>query len=208
MPALAATTSLAGPAARTGEWRRGIGRLLDDPPPLLADYIALVQSLGLYPGSPRDRACAAAPRRPPGLLRTASRGCGQPAAPLRWGHPGRGASSRCLGGAWRAAAAQGATRPRADRPAVRGPTGIRRPGPRPRHRLAALPHRCVRRLVSDQAARPGAAVPCRHETERCARHRDRPSCACASRSIRRGSMAAACWWSIRRIASSRRCRRS
>jgi 23S rRNA (adenine2030-N6)-methyltransferase len=41
-----------GPAARTEEWRRGIGRLLDDPPPLLADYIALVQSLGLYPGSP------------------------------------------------------------------------------------------------------------------------------------------------------------
>jgi 23S rRNA (adenine2030-N6)-methyltransferase len=42
----------AGPAARTEEWRSGIGRLLDDPPPALTDYVGLVQSLGLYPGSP------------------------------------------------------------------------------------------------------------------------------------------------------------
>ena len=41
-----------GPAARTEEWRRGIGRLLDNPPPLLTDYVGLVLSLGLYPGSP------------------------------------------------------------------------------------------------------------------------------------------------------------
>jgi 23S rRNA (adenine2030-N6)-methyltransferase len=41
-----------GPAARTEEWRSGIGRLLDKPPPLLADYAGLVQSLGIYPGSP------------------------------------------------------------------------------------------------------------------------------------------------------------
>jgi 23S rRNA (adenine2030-N6)-methyltransferase len=40
------------PAARTGEWRKGIGRLLDDPPPSLTDYVELVRSLGLYPGSP------------------------------------------------------------------------------------------------------------------------------------------------------------
>jgi 23S rRNA (adenine2030-N6)-methyltransferase len=44
---------LAGDAAsRTGEWRTGIARLLDDPPPELADYVGLVQRLGLYPGSP------------------------------------------------------------------------------------------------------------------------------------------------------------
>jgi len=44
---------LAGPeAARTGEWRTGIGRLLDDPPEELADYVGLVRRLGLYPGSP------------------------------------------------------------------------------------------------------------------------------------------------------------
>ncbi|WP_439577574.1 23S rRNA (adenine(2030)-N(6))-methyltransferase RlmJ [Elioraea sp.] len=44
---------LAGDAAtRTGEWRAGIGRLLDDPPPALAGYVALVRRLGLYPGSP------------------------------------------------------------------------------------------------------------------------------------------------------------
>jgi 23S rRNA (adenine2030-N6)-methyltransferase len=41
-----------GPAVRTGEWRNGIGRLLDGPPPVLADYVGLVRALGLYPGSP------------------------------------------------------------------------------------------------------------------------------------------------------------
>jgi 23S rRNA (adenine2030-N6)-methyltransferase len=41
-----------GPAARTGEWRKGIARLLDDPPPPLTDYVGLVGSLGRYPGSP------------------------------------------------------------------------------------------------------------------------------------------------------------
>jgi 23S rRNA (adenine2030-N6)-methyltransferase len=42
-----------GPAERTGEWRRGIGRLLDNPPEPLAAYVGLVRELGLYPGSPR-----------------------------------------------------------------------------------------------------------------------------------------------------------
>ncbi len=41
-----------GPAARTGEWRNGIAKLLDDTPAPLADYVGLVRSLGLYPGSP------------------------------------------------------------------------------------------------------------------------------------------------------------
>jgi 23S rRNA (adenine2030-N6)-methyltransferase len=41
-----------GPAARTLEWRDGIARLLENPPPPLADYVGLVQALGLYPGSP------------------------------------------------------------------------------------------------------------------------------------------------------------
>ncbi len=39
-------------AERTGEWHAGIARLLHEPPPLLADYVALVDRLGLYPGSP------------------------------------------------------------------------------------------------------------------------------------------------------------
>ena len=43
---------LSGPAERTGEWHAGIARLLHAPPPVLADYVALVQQLGLYPGSP------------------------------------------------------------------------------------------------------------------------------------------------------------
>jgi 23S rRNA (adenine2030-N6)-methyltransferase len=42
----------AGRAERTGEWRAGIARLLDTPPAPLADYVGLVQQLGLYPGSP------------------------------------------------------------------------------------------------------------------------------------------------------------
>jgi 23S rRNA (adenine2030-N6)-methyltransferase len=42
-----------GPAARTREASAGIIRLLDDTPEPLQDYVALVRSLGLYPGSPR-----------------------------------------------------------------------------------------------------------------------------------------------------------
>ena len=37
MPASARYDLSRGPAERTGEWRAGIGRLLDDPPPALAD---------------------------------------------------------------------------------------------------------------------------------------------------------------------------
>jgi 23S rRNA (adenine2030-N6)-methyltransferase len=40
----------AAPAARTGEWREGIARLLDDPPAPLADYVGLARHLGLDPG--------------------------------------------------------------------------------------------------------------------------------------------------------------
>ncbi|MEO9189780.1 MAG: 23S rRNA (adenine(2030)-N(6))-methyltransferase RlmJ [Acetobacteraceae bacterium] len=42
----------ANPAERTGEWRGGIGRLLEDTPEVLGDYVGLVRRLGLYPGSP------------------------------------------------------------------------------------------------------------------------------------------------------------
>ena len=41
-----------GPAQRTGEWRGGIGRLSEAADPALADYLGVVRSLGLYPGSP------------------------------------------------------------------------------------------------------------------------------------------------------------
>ena len=41
-----------GAAEKTGEWRGGIGRLLEARPPALTDYLALVENLGLYPGSP------------------------------------------------------------------------------------------------------------------------------------------------------------
>jgi 23S rRNA (adenine2030-N6)-methyltransferase len=41
-----------GPAGRTGEWRDGIGKLLEMQPPALASYLACIEKLGLYPGSP------------------------------------------------------------------------------------------------------------------------------------------------------------
>ncbi len=37
---------------RTGKWRDGIGRLLEDPPEILVPYAEYVRGLGLYPGSP------------------------------------------------------------------------------------------------------------------------------------------------------------
>ncbi len=40
------------PAERTGEWRAGIGRLLERTPEPLTRYVELVRRLGLYPGSP------------------------------------------------------------------------------------------------------------------------------------------------------------
>ena len=39
-------------ARRTNEAANGIFRLLDNPPEALADYVAVVKGLGLYPGSP------------------------------------------------------------------------------------------------------------------------------------------------------------
>jgi 23S rRNA (adenine2030-N6)-methyltransferase len=43
---------LASAPPRTQEWQQGIASLLDDPPSALEDYLGLVRSLGLYPGSP------------------------------------------------------------------------------------------------------------------------------------------------------------
>jgi 23S rRNA (adenine2030-N6)-methyltransferase len=51
----------AGPAEKTGEWRDGITKILAAQPEALADYLAVVERLGLYPGSP---ALAAALLRP------------------------------------------------------------------------------------------------------------------------------------------------
>jgi len=42
----------AGPAEKTGEWRQGIGRVMAARPEALADYLGVVERLGLYPGSP------------------------------------------------------------------------------------------------------------------------------------------------------------
>lgn len=39
-------------AARTGEWRGGIGRLMEDPPVPLAAYVAHVAEAGCFPGTP------------------------------------------------------------------------------------------------------------------------------------------------------------
>jgi len=50
-----------GEAEKTGEWREGIARILAAKDPALADFCALIETLGLYPGSP---AIAAAFLRP------------------------------------------------------------------------------------------------------------------------------------------------
>lgn len=42
----------AGPAAKTGEWLNGIAKVLAARPEMLADYIEVIEGLGLYPGSP------------------------------------------------------------------------------------------------------------------------------------------------------------
>ncbi|MEJ5116023.1 23S rRNA (adenine(2030)-N(6))-methyltransferase RlmJ [Gluconobacter cerinus] len=39
-------------AQKTGEWKNGIGQLLDSEDPALHDYLSAVRDLGLYPGSP------------------------------------------------------------------------------------------------------------------------------------------------------------
>lgn len=39
-------------AEKTGEWREGIGKILQNPPLTLAEFVQTVQRLGLYPGSP------------------------------------------------------------------------------------------------------------------------------------------------------------
>lgn len=46
------TYDLMGEAERTGEWRDGFAKLVPPPEPL-AQYVAMAERLGLYPGSPR-----------------------------------------------------------------------------------------------------------------------------------------------------------
>jgi 23S rRNA (adenine2030-N6)-methyltransferase len=52
---------LTGPAARTGEWRNGIARLLDDPPAVLKEYLEICQ-----PGSRGGHDGAGEPAHYPG----------------------------------------------------------------------------------------------------------------------------------------------
>ncbi|TQF76911.1 23S rRNA (adenine(2030)-N(6))-methyltransferase RlmJ [Elioraea sp. Yellowstone] len=79
-------------AARTGEWRSGIGRLLGDPPPALADYVALVRRLGLYPGSP---AIARALLRPQDRLMLNEKHPEEYAALAAWADGDRRITLRC-----------------------------------------------------------------------------------------------------------------
>lgn len=49
-------------AEKTGEWRDGVGRILENPPPALAEFVEAVKHLGLYPGSPVFAANALRPQ--------------------------------------------------------------------------------------------------------------------------------------------------
>jgi 23S rRNA (adenine2030-N6)-methyltransferase len=48
-------------ATRTSEWQHGIAKLLAARPPALADYLSVIDELGLYPGSPAIAAHLARP---------------------------------------------------------------------------------------------------------------------------------------------------
>ena len=72
---------LAAAAERTGEWRVGIARLLHEPPPALADYVALVQG-GIIAPTPQ-----------PG---SADGSHATPGAAARWTYPGSPAITRAL----------------------------------------------------------------------------------------------------------------
>jgi 23S rRNA (adenine2030-N6)-methyltransferase len=80
----------AGPAEKTGEWREGIGRVLAARDPALAEYTALVEALGVYPGSP---AIAAALLRPQDRM-VACELHPEDAATLRRGFPGTAVHER------------------------------------------------------------------------------------------------------------------
>ena len=51
-----------GPAERTGEWQKGIAKLLDDTPPPLADYVGLVRVAGPVSRLAHDHPRPASPR--------------------------------------------------------------------------------------------------------------------------------------------------
>ena len=125
-------------AARTGEWRGGIGRLVERPltgeaAALIEPYLSLVraansgEALKIYPGSPliartllrpQDRMifCELHPEERAALIEE------HRPRPAR-----EGRRDRRLGRAESLRAAQGAARARADRPAVRGRERIRAP---------------------------------------------------------------------------------
>ncbi len=50
-----------GPADRTGEWRAGIARLLEDTPPALADYVGVCSRPDSIPGPPSSPAPCCGP---------------------------------------------------------------------------------------------------------------------------------------------------
>ena len=148
----------AGPAEKTGEWRDGIAKILAARPEALADYLALVEQLGLYPGSP---ALAAALLRPGDRL-IACELHPEDAATLKQnfrGSPGVAVHERDGYEALRAFLPP---------PERRGLVLIDPPFERPdefaaleknlRRRLRKIPHRGVRGVVSDQAPRAGAGV--------------------------------------------------
>ena len=105
MPAPAATTSPPVPPSAPANGGSGIARLLDDPPPALAEYVALVRELGLYPGSPLLARRLLRPQDRLVCCELHPEDYADAARQLRPRPAGGGASARCVGGAGRAAAA-------------------------------------------------------------------------------------------------------
>ena len=172
---------LAGPeASRTGEWRDGIGKLLDAAlapaaRELLAPYLDAVAALN--PGSAwrsipdRPRWCAHWLRPQDRLIACEL----EPAAAraLAAAHarrqPRQGGHDRRLDGAQRLCAAEGAARPRADRSAVRAAGRVRparqgarrRPiaNGRPASTCSGIRSRMRARRTRSRAASRGSALP-------------------------------------------------
>ena len=160
-----------GPAQRTGEWRQGIDRLLEMPPPALGRYLGFIRTLGLYPGSPalvramlrpddRLACCELHPDDVFQLRRLFARDT-QVAVHQRDGW-------EALGGLLPPKERRGLV---LIDPPYENPDEFSDARRRPRHRARALPHRRAGRLVSDQAPRAGARLLHRAAAGRHPRHR-------------------------------------
>ena len=148
-------------AQKTGEWRGGIGRLIEAKlAPEAAGAARALSRSGAggqcrwrgrkISGLAADRAASPAQAGPAVGDRTASAGCRRLKSAVCRRFPDPGHRARRLAGARRASAAEGKARPRAGRSAVRGRRRVRSPRRRAANGAPALAGRHLCAVVSDQ----------------------------------------------------------